>query len=239
MPRFFVDNVHGTQIIITGDDAVHIGRSLRMKKGDRITVCSEKTDYECIISGISGSEVTACIENFQPSPAEPDVNLVLYQAVPKSDKLELIIQKSVEIGVSKIVPIITNRCVSRPDKKDFTKKLARYNKICLEAAKQSGRGIIPEVTHVLDYKNALSEMHLYNHAFILYEKGGISFSQTNIKNSKNIAIIIGSEGGFDADEISLAEHSGVKSVWLGNRILRCETAPITAASIIMFLTENL
>ena len=123
MPRFFADEVLGNEVIITGDDARHIGRSLRMKVGDEIIICAKGMDYSCEIISISDDEVVLKADEPQKCLAEPNVFLTLYQAMPKSDKLESIIQKSVELGASRIVPVLTRRCVSRPSKRILTKSL--------------------------------------------------------------------------------------------------------------------
>ncbi|MDE5945714.1 MAG: 16S rRNA (uracil(1498)-N(3))-methyltransferase [Oscillospiraceae bacterium] len=240
MPRFFTDCLDKNNIKITGNDAHHIGRSLRMKLGDSVTLCCKGIDYNCSIASISNEEVQLNLIEAVPCESEPDINVTLYQAVPKLDKLEYIIQKSVELGVSRIVPFISKRCVSRPDSKDFSKKLVRLNKISEEASKQSGRGIIPEVMPIINYKKALEDMSLQDKIIILYENGGKSFSEIDFKDLKNIGIVIGSEGGFEKEEVeSVLNIKNADSVWLGKRILRCETAPITALSILMFLTDNM
>ncbi len=240
MPRFFTNEIDEENIILTGSDAKHIGRSLRMKKGEAVTVCCNGTDYNCTINSITEDSVYLDLIEKKLCAAEPSVNVTLYQAVPKMDKLEYIIQKSVELGVSRIVPILTRRCISRPDSKDFTKKLARLNKISEEAAKQSGRGIIPEVTPMMTWKNAVEMMSQEDLTVILYEEqGGCSFGEVDFEGKKNIGIVIGSEGGFDSEEVKTVLDNGAVQVWLGKRILRCETAPITAASILMFLTNNM
>lgn len=238
MPRFFKQEIDIDNIVIDGDDARHIGRSLRMKCGEEITVCCDGIDYFCKIRSFSDSEVFLDLIEKKMCAAEPNVDITLFQAVPKLDKLEFIIQKSIELGVSRIVPVLTRRCISRPDEKDFSKKLGRLNKIAESAAKQSGRGIIPEVSPIISYKNALEEMKKLDSCFILYENGGKHFDEFDFSGKKSIGLVIGSEGGFDAEEVQLAENNGAESVWLGNRILRCETAPITALSILMFLTKN-
>ena len=176
--------------------------------------------------------------NSAPCAAEPDIDVTLFQAVPKLDKLEFIIQKAVELGVNRIIPVLSRRCISRPDEKDFAKKLGRLNKIAEGAAKQSGRGIIPEVMPIISYKNAVEQMKNLDCCVILYENGGKRFDEVSFDGKKSVGVVIGSEGGFDESEIELAVNAGVQSVWLGNRILRCETAPITALSILMFLTKN-
>jgi 16S rRNA (uracil1498-N3)-methyltransferase len=239
MPRFFIENISGGFAEITGEDAKHIGFSLRMKTGDPITLCCNAVDYYCEVTSITPEIVTAKILSSEKCKAEPSVWLTLYQAVPKLDKLEYIIQKAVELGASEIVPVLTKRCVSRPEEKDFAKKLIRYKKISLEAAKQSGRGIVPEIKPLIKLDKALKNMSESDFSFVLYEKGGIRFSESGVQNAEKVSILIGSEGGFEADEIEAAKQYGVKPLWLGDRILRCETAPLAAISVVMFLTQNL
>lgn len=240
MPRFFVDEIDENNIKIVGADARHIGRSLRMKPGELLTVCCGGVDYNCEISGFSDTEVFLKLLDKQLCAAEPSVKVTLYQAVPKLDKLELIIQKAVELGAAEIVPVLTRRCVSRPNEKDFAKKLPRLNKIAEEAAKQSGRGIIPRVMPIITYKKAVEELENFDRSLILYEgEGGCSFADAGLCENGTVGLMIGSEGGFDSDEVKLASEAGAKVVWLGKRILRCETAPITAMSILMFLTNNM
>lgn len=237
MPRFFLEKMNTETPVITGTDARHIGFSLRMKPGEILTVCAGGTDYKCSINKITEDAVFLDILESRLCAAEPSIELTLYQAVPKLDKLETIIQKSVELGASKIVPVLTRRCISRP--KDFAKKLERLNKIALEAAKQSGRGIIPEVMPIIDFKTAVSQMSETDCPVMLYEEGGVRFSQLETDGKKSFSLLIGSEGGFDPEEAEYAKNAGINTVWLGERILRCETAPLTAISILMFITKNL
>ena len=240
MPRFFTNEINEDNIIITGSDANHIGRSLRMKKGEQLTVCCNGTDYNCIINSITPDTVYLDLVSKNICASEPSVNVTLFQAVPKTDKLEYIIQKSVELGVSRIVPVLTRRCISRPDEKDFSKKLPRLQKIAEQASKQSGRGIIPEITPIVSYKKALAMMSELDRTVILYEEqGGVSFRDVDFNDVKTIGLVVGSEGGFDPEETDFAVEAGAVRVWLGKRILRCETAPVTAVSILMFLTNNM
>ena len=239
MPRFFVDNINGDSALIIGEDANHIGRSLRMKTGENITLCCDGYDYSCKIESITDSDVSCSILEKCKSISEPNVILTLYQAIPKLDKFETIIQKSVELGVNRIVPVLTSRCISRPDEKSFSKKLDRFQKISLEAAKQSGRALIPEITNVISFKTAIDEMSKMDLGLICYEKGGQALSEVGLLPNKAISIIIGSEGGFDTSEVEQAKEKGIIPIWLGNRILRCETAPLAAISIIMNLTGNM
>ena len=240
MPRFFTNEIDENNITLTGSDAVHVGRSLRMKPGEPLTVCCGGIDYNCEISEITSDTVYLSLKEKVVCAAEPNIEVTLFQAVPKMDKLEYIIQKSVELGVSRIVPMLTRRCVSRPDERDFAKKLARLNKIAAEAAKQSGRGIIPQVTPIVSYKKALEMMKELDQNVLLYEEeGGVSFGEVDLTGAKTVGLMIGSEGGFDREEAEACTAVGAAQVWLGKRILRCETAPITALSILMFLTNNM
>ncbi len=240
MPRFFINDIDEENMKITGSDARHIGYSLRMKCGEELTVCCCGIDYSCVIRSITGDEVYLDVAGKQRCAAEPNVEVTLFQAVPKLDKLEFIIQKSVELGVSRIVPVLTRRCISRPDSRDFEKKLGRLNKIAEEAAKQSGRGIIPKVASIVSYKKSLEMMSELDKTILLYEEeGGRSFGEVDFDGVKTIGVVVGSEGGFDKEEADAAVNAGAERVWLGKRVLRCETAPITALSILMFLTNNM
>ena len=159
MPRFFTQDITETGGCITGEDAKHIAKVLRMKVGDELTVCDTKgRDYDCMIEEIGAGEVRLKVLSVAPSQSEPDVRVHLYQAMPKADKMETIIQKAVELGAASITPVMTRRCVSRPDAKSMDKKLVRYNRIALEAAKQCGRGVVPPVLPLLELPQALEQM---------------------------------------------------------------------------------
>lgn len=239
MPRFFTENISDITEI-TGEQARHISRSLRMKTGDEIVLCdSQGYDYLCMIQKMTAESVVCRLIEKGQSKSEADIDLTLFQAIPKGDKLETIIQKSVELGVNKIVPVITSRCVSRPDKKTFSKKLERYNKISLEAAKQAGRGRVPEITEMVDFNTAISQMTECDIPLMCYENGGKRINSISFGNNMNVALFIGSEGGFSDEEAQYAENNGIIHIWLGERILRCETAPIAAISIIMNLSGNM
>ncbi|MEG0615689.1 MAG: RsmE family RNA methyltransferase [Oscillospiraceae bacterium] len=239
MPRFFVDNI-AECAEISGADANHIAQSLRMKIGEEVTLCDRNGyDYHCVIEEFTENSVFCKVLDKCLSKSEPSIKLTLFQAMPKLDKLETIIQKSVELGVSRIVPVLTSRCVSRPDEKSFAKKLERYQKISLEAAKQSGRGIIPEISGIITLQKAFNEMILSDIPLICYEGGGKKFKEIGLAEGKSVSLIIGSEGGFDAKEVENAVSMGITPIWLGDRILRCETAPLAAISIIMNLTNNM
>ncbi|MDR1674039.1 MAG: 16S rRNA (uracil(1498)-N(3))-methyltransferase [Oscillospiraceae bacterium] len=250
MPRFFVSkpNINGSEVTLGGDDARHIALSLRMKIGDEITVCCECVDYLCVIAAIGRHTVTAKIIYWEKCPNEPSIRLTLYQAVPKQGKLDTIIQKAVELGVYETVPVRTAR--SAADPVSFSKKQERYEKISLEAAKQCGRGIIPRIAPLTDFKSAIkraagagecgvSDSCDNRTALIFYEGGGIRLSEMEFPVSGDVSVFIGSEGGFEQTEIDAAKALGFRVIWLGNRILRCETAPVAAISLVMYLTGNL
>lgn len=240
MPRFFVNEINEEDISLTGENACHIGRSLRMRTGEEVTICCQGIDYNCIISRITEDTIFLELKEKIRCESEPDIEVTLFQAVPKLDKLEYIIQKSVELGISHIVPVLTRRCISRPTEKDFAKKLPRLNKIAEEASKQSGRGIIPDVSEIISYKTALEKIKNLDKSLILYEaEGGKRFGEVDFDGIKTVGLIIGSEGGFDKSEVEDAKKAGAEQIWLGKRILRCETAPISALSILMFSTNNM
>lgn len=239
MPRFFTDAPASDFITVTGSDARHIGYSLRMKKGEEITFCHSGTDYNCVIESITESEVLCKVVSTEASKSEPSVQITLYQAYPKQDKLELIIQKTTELGITRIVPFISSRCIARPDEKSYRKKQERMQKIAEEAAKQSGRGIIPEIAPLMTMKQALEDMKKSDLKLFCYENGGEKLAAMPVAEAKSIAVMIGSEGGFERAEADAAENAGATQIWLGERILRCETCPIAVTAILMNLTGNM
>lgn len=241
MPRFFIpkENITEETAVITGQDAVHIGRSLRMRLHDKMTLCCEGRDYSCELISISDEQCEARILSVGEGSGEPGVKLTLYQAMPKSDKLEMIVQKAVELGAFEIVPVLTARCVSRPDKKSFAKKRERLNKIALEAAKQCGRSIVPQVGDMITFDECAKRLGEHELPLICYEMGGVSLSEAVRDGVRSIGVFIGSEGGFEPFEVQKSTDSGAVVIGLGKRILRCETAPLAAISIIMHLTGNM
>ncbi len=239
MPRFFTDSPAEDIIRVTGSDARHIGYSLRMKCGESITFCHGGIDYRTVIESFTEDEVICRVESKEPSRSEPSVFLTLYQAFPKQDKLEFIIQKTTELGISRIVPFISARCISRPDEKSYAKKLERFRKIAEEAAKQSGRGIIPEIAPLMNFEEALRDMQNNDLKLFCYENGGAKLNSVNFPTSGKIAVMIGSEGGFERAEAERAESSGAVNISLGERILRCETCPVAMTAIIMDRTNNI
>ncbi|MCH5202320.1 MAG: 16S rRNA (uracil(1498)-N(3))-methyltransferase [Oscillospiraceae bacterium] len=239
MPHFFVDEeIITNEYTLSGEDGRHIIKSLRMNKGEELTLCSPSgTIYNCVVENTEGDMVDLSVISREMSVAEPDVKVTLYQALPKGDKMELIIQKSVEIGVTEIVPVISSRCVSRPDKKSLSKKIPRWQKIAKQAAMQSGRGIIPKVQECISFKEAV--LSARGEKVIFYELGGDSLKSVLESRPKEISIFIGSEGGFSSEEVSLVTDNDGRKATLGKRILRAETAPLVALTTIMYETENM
>lgn len=240
MPRFFTDNINETEGSIFGDDAKHISKVLRMRMGDSLIVCDMNgMDYHCTITQMDEKQVDLSVEKVSQSTGEPTVKISLYQALPKADKMELIIQKAVELGVAEVIPVQTHRCVSRPDSKTMEKKRERYNRIAQEAAKQCGRGKIPQVRSLLDFRQAVEEISQGERGLLFYENSNSSLKEAITKPFKQISILIGAEGGFEDDEVNLAREKGLEILSLGSRILRCETAPLAALATILYQTGNL
>lgn len=238
MPWFFTDAVSPT-FTIDGENAKHIEKSLRMKIGEEITVCDkDQVEHRCVISNIAPNLITLNILESKPCENEPDVFITLYQALPKGDKMDYIIQKSVELGVSRVVPVLSNRCISRPDEKSMKKKILRWQKIALQAAQQSRRGIVPVVNSMMTFKDAAANA-ADTTSIIFYECGGESVKNIILKDVKEISVFIGSEGGFEEYEVRKIINNGGKAATLGKRILRAETAPLAAVSVIMYETNNL
>lgn len=236
MHRFFVspDNINNNSVTISGEDVAHLSKVLRLREGENIIVCdSAGTDYECRIESISKTEAVASVISSTPNIAEPPINITIYQGLPKSDKMDYIVQKCVELGVNKIVPVITKRAVAIP--RDGDKKILRWQRIANEAAKQCGRGVLPQIGEIAEFKTILKNVALEDNLNIIPYENEKSFKLKNaLKPVKNINIFIGPEGGFDPEEIELAMTSGIQPVTLGPRILRTETAPIAVVSAVMY-----
>ncbi|SDB29988.1 16S rRNA (uracil1498-N3)-methyltransferase [Ruminococcaceae bacterium FB2012] len=239
LPRFFKESRPEGETVLTGEDARHIGLSLRMRVGEKITLCSKGVDFECEIVSITPQEVRCRVVDEKPSEGEPTVKVTLFQALPKSGKMSTIVQKAVELGVDKIVPVITSRCVARPDSRSMARKHDRWNKVALAAARQCGRGVIPEVTELVTFEEAVKQAAAMDRALFCYEGGGESLLTTSFEGAVTVGILIGAEGGFEASEAETAKEAGLVTVTLGRRILRCETAPLAAVSAVMLLTGNM
>lgn len=250
MPRFFIENpaesIRENTVTICGEDARHISRSLRMKVGEKLDVSDfSGYVYSCEIDGFTEDTVSLRILEKTLCESEPNVKVRIFQALPKGDKLDTVIQKCTELGAYDFTPVLTSRCISRPDDKSAKKKCERWQKISAEAAKQCGRGIIPKVNDVCSFEKALSEMSGCTLALMCYEcedgysvKKCIEENLSSLKDSASVSVFIGPEGGISPDEAEKAKKSGIITVGLGKRILRTETAPLFAVSAILLLTGN-
>ncbi len=238
MARFFVSQnaICGGKIYIEGEDVVHITRVLRMREGDTFTVCDGAcTDYFCRLVTADKKMVTAEILEKQENTAEPPCEITLYQGLPKGAKMDYIVQKCVEIGITRIVPMLSARVV-----KEGTPKGDRLAKIALEAAKQSGRGILPQVCAPVSFEEALAMASGAELALFPYEceKERSLKNALRDKNPKTVSLMIGPEGGFTDEEKSAAEEAGLQVVTLGRRILRTETAGAVACGNILYEIEG-
>ena len=239
MPRFFVPSLAGETLVLTGENGRHIAKSLRCRAGEELTLCDGRgQDARGVITALEEEEVTVQITCREPSRSELPCQVTLYQALPKGDKLELIVQKAVELGVHAIVPVLTSRCVSRPDPRGMEKKRERLGKIAREAAGQSGRGIIPQVRPLLPYREALEEMAASPCPILFYEEAQGPLGPLLEPRPPAITVMVGSEGGFSPAEAEEARERGIPLCTMGPRILRCETAPLYALSAIGFYYEN-
>lgn len=238
-PRFFTENISEEAAVLSAEDSKHVAQVLRMKPGDFAVICDGKgTDYLGRLESASGECVFEILEKSR-NQAEPSVHLRLFQAMPKGDKMEFIVQKAVECGACEVIPFISKRCVSRPEKKQLAKKTERWQRIAYEAAKQCGRGVIPTVGDTVDISDLSGMIIPGNTGILFYECAQTPLRDAVKQFSGNVDIVIGSEGGFEPAEAERLVAAGFTAVSLGKRILRCETAPIAAISILMNMTGNM
>ena len=248
MYRFFTDDsqihVEEKRVILTGKDVNHIRSVLRMQPGDEISVMNgiDGRDYRCGILEMTENEVLCELRFIRESDNELPVEVVLYQGLPKSDKMELILQKCVELGASRVVPVSMKRCVMKLDPKKEASRIARWQSIAEAAAKQSKRGIIPEVGNVLTFAQAVEEARTFDHFLLPYEMAE-DMEHTrelleSIRPGERVAVFIGPEGGFDPGEVERAASAGAQAITLGKRILRTETAGMVVLSWLGYLTEG-
>lgn len=246
MHRFYVtpNQIDGNTIVIKGTDVNHIKNVLRMKPGDELVICNgQGKDCYCIINRISEGEIIAGIQSEKDTGTELKARITLFQGLPKKDKMELIVQKAVELGVYDIVPVMTKRAVVKlEDKKKEEKKLERWQAIAEEAAKQSGRGIIPIVRPVQSFKEAVNNVKMLGKGVIPYENATGMEATRNIlsglREYDSIGVFIGPEGGFEESEIELAMSAGIHPITLGRRILRTETAGLAVLSMMVLMLEE-
>ncbi|MCF0138298.1 MAG: 16S rRNA (uracil(1498)-N(3))-methyltransferase [Oscillospiraceae bacterium] len=242
MPRFFMlgTNIKGGTALIRGRDAEHI-KVLRLRPGEKLTLCDGSgTDYNCRLVRSDRDEAEAEIIEVVPCRAEPSVYTWVLCGLPKGDKTDFIIQKCVEAGASEIVFFRSERCIAKTDAVE--KKLERWQRIAEEAAKQSGRGIIPQVSWLPTLTEAINCAMQTELPVLMYETGereSLSHALKGAENVKSAAVITGPEGGFEAFEADMARKCGLHICSMGERILRCETAPLVALTALMYESGNL
>ena len=251
MPKFFVSSnqINGNLVTIVGQDVKHIKNVLRLKVDDNIEVCNKDTlvNFECGISKIKEDEIECIIFREQASNSESEnIHINIFQGLPKHEKMELIIQKCVELGVKEITPTQMERCIVKLDDKNKLKKIDRWNKISETAAKQSGRDTIPKVNDIINIKNICNIVQDYDIVLLAYENEKENTLRNEIENLKlskkeklKIGIIIGPEGGLEEKEVEYLRNAGAKVVTLGNRILRTETVAFVLTSIILYELSDL
>lgn len=240
MPKFFIkkEDIKDNTVVISGQDATHISRVLRTEVGETLTLCDGRGfDFFAEVTAITKEEVSLKIKETLPCTAEPEISVTLFQGIPKQGKMDYIIEKCTELGISRIVPVSTKRSVVKiDDKKSEAKKLERWRKIAAESVKQCGRGTIPEITDVLTMSQAIEFSKSLDLTIAAYE----CERDTSIKSvltgkvPKTIGVFIGPEGGLDDKEVENLKASDIETVTLGARILRTETAGHTVLTAIMY-----
>ena len=236
MTRFFVDPdvFNRDTMVLSGENAQH-AKVLRLKEGEIVLVCDGQ-GQECVCRvSQTAPEILLSVEDRRSSVSEPVVDVSVYVAFPKADKLEHVIQKATELGAREIIAFPSSRCVSRPDEKSLKKKLERWQKIALSAAQQSGRGRIPQVLVLNSFSAALSRAAQSDRALLFYENEDAYTLKMALEGSyRTVSLMVGPEGGLEETEVSQAQEAGLKICSLGKRILRCETAPLCALSAVMY-----
>lgn len=238
--RYFTSELADGRAALTGSDAHHLANVMRARPGDEVVLCGpDGLEYTGTVTAIAPGRVEFSVTGGAPGKAEPTVELTLFAGYPKQGKLEEVIRHSVELGVHTVVPFFSRYCVAAPKKEDA--KNERYNRIAAEAAKQAGRGLLPTVAMPLpDFGAVCRAFADYDLVLFFYEGGGVSLREVLAEGKyRRIALVTGSEGGFSAEEAAAARAAGAVTVGLGPRILRCETAPLTALTAALLLTGNL
>ena len=248
MPKFFVttNQIEGDTIIIQNEDVNHIKNVLRAKIDDTIDICDSNTskNYHCKIEQIKENSIYCKIIEEIESHVESHIQVSVFQGLPKADKMELVIQKSVELGVYDITPVEMKRCVVKLNEKDKIKKIQRWQKISEGAAKQSGRDRIPTIHSIINVSTLCDRIKEFDLVLVAYENEKVNTLKQELKKIKQtnkeelkIAIVIGPEGGIDSEEIARFEEHHAKIITLGNRVLRTETVALNMLSIIMYELE--
>lgn len=243
MHRFFVNQsqIHDNSINIIGKDVNHIKNVLRLGETQEIEVCNKDTNavYRCKIENINDNEIKCSILYEEDINTESDIEIHIFQGLPKADKMELIIQKSVELGAKKVFPVTMKRCIVKFDEKTAQKKIARWQEISKTAAQQSKRDMIPKIEQIINIDELCSMIHEYDLMLLAYEEEKEKYLKDeintlkDIKNAK-IGIIVGPEGGLEKEEVQKLEQNGAKVITLGKRILRTETVALVLTGIIMY-----
>lgn len=243
MPRFFVDTgaIADGEVRIEGGDAYHIARALRMAVGDTVEVCDgEGVEYSCRLCRIRDEECVCEVLSSRISEREMPIEVTLYMAMPKGDKLETVVQKAVELGASHIVAYESERCIKRPAPEKAAKLVERLSRIAREAAKQCGRARLPEVRGIIGFSDMLSELSGFELSLFCYEGEGTLPLRSVLESrarAASVSAIVGSEGGFSEREAEAICKAGAVAVGLGPRILRCETAPEYVLSALSYRFE--
>lgn len=246
MFQFFVENgqVRSGHAFITGQDVNHIRKVLRLKEGDRIRIVQKEDPdlYICRIAGTGEEEIDCIVEEKLQNDAELPCRIYLFQGLPKSDKMEWILQKAVELGVSTVIPVKTEHTVVKLDAKKAEGKTQRWQAIAEAAAKQSKRSIVPTVQHVMTFREALAALSALDVRLMAYEHAdGMERTReilSSVRPGESVGILIGPEGGFSEEEVQAAKQEGIEAITLGGRILRTETAGLTFLSWLVYLLEK-
>ena len=241
MQRFFFDNeqIIDNKFSVGGEKFNHIIRSLRMSVGETAVFCDGEFDCECTLLSLDSSCAFFKITDRYINNTEPKLKITVFQCLTKGDKMDDMVKRCVQFGVHKIIPVLSRRCVSRPDGKAASKKTERLNKIARSSAMQSMRGYIPQVAELVDFETALKQMSGFEHRFICYENEHGRLPEIPPPGAGEIAFLIGPEGGLDDAEVLLASKIGIECVSLGRRILRTEDAAAFLIPILLFNTDNL
>lgn len=236
------DNIIDNSVSIEGNDLNHLKNTLRCKIGDEIAIINSGEEYSAKISKIDDNCILCDVIDKKGINNEPNINITIFQSLPKKTKMEIIIKQNVEIGAIEIVPIITDRTIVKiSDKKKEIKKVERWQKIAKESAMQSRRNIIPKIEKIISFSETIEKIKNENYEIIVPYENETESSLKNImsKSKKYYAIIIGPEGGFEESEIKKLKDIGAKTISLGNRILRTETAGVVTAAVVLYETNNL
>lgn len=233
MRKIFITSIDGETVTLTGDSHSHLAYAMRSRVGDKVVLCCDKIDYNCEIIRITKNETIVKVGSYQPVTTEPDIQVTLYPAILKGDKMEFVVQKCTELGINEIRPFVSQNCECRVT----AVRVDRLKKIAEEASKQCGRGIIPNISDVIDFSTLIQELSSYDLVVFPYENAKDNDLKTYLRNSKGgnkIAIVVGSEGGFKSEEAEKINALGIQSVSLGSRIMRAETASVAVLSALMY-----